>query len=879
MQSRIGFLKENALFKFTINNPKIVDVVTQLTRVSIPFSINQLSIYDALVLFDEFGQQVICEFTCLAQWPNTNIKLLQANALISIEALGSINYFVCQSQNTNQTLNSPDEIIPLLMQKTSGAIEAFKLNIDKQAKIEITEPATSQKVATFSIQLNEQTKQDSGSLALLPLSVTIKKGQVLATTKFEMEYKSPALAIPIKLMCRTEFVGHTGELQLYLTIRNPNPANHPNGTWDLGDPNSFLFSELSVNIHHNLSTSGIKVETDKIIDFQSLRSLHIAQKGSGGTNWQSPIHLDRDNKVDVDDRGYSLTQIFDDEQLTDVKTKGLRASPIVGLVGENTVHAIFIEHFWQNFPSAINLKAKEIQLDLFPGRNGKQYELQPGEQKTFKIVMQSVANTDQAWLADQNVEIVYPSDAFAQTHLMPLLKHDDSEQALASLITRGITDEHNFFAKREHIDEYGWRNFGELFADHETEGLSYDDLLISHYNNQYDPIYGFLRQYLTTGDSSWFELADNLAKHVIDIDIYHTLDDKAEYNGGLFWHTDHYCPALTATHRTYSARQSTGVYDGHAGGGGPGGQHCYTSGLLLHYWLTGYEPSKEAVITLTKWITNVYEGGGTFLETLLAIKNSHRKDVKNILTDQYPLDRGTGNYVIALLDTYQLTNLQKHLDCAGKVLKSTISVTDNIALKNLNDVESNWFYTVLLQAVARYLLIKESLGQQDNSFLQLQNALLHYANYMVDKEIPYLDKPDILEFPNHTWAAQDLRKSCVFYSAAYFAVNPLQKQLFEQKAVFFYDYVTCALKDEPTAVYTRILALLMQNSGYKSWYNSNHLQSDFAPQIEFGAINVKHSVVKLLLNKALSLNIKNELAWLRKKSAQVDSVLNKLGIR
>ena len=39
-------------------------------------------------------------------------------------------------------------------------------------------------------------------------------------------------------------------------------------------------------------------------------------------------------------------------------------------------------------------------------------------------------------------------------------------------------------------------------------------------------IHGALIQYLRTGDGKWFQLADDLARHVIDVDIYHTSADE-----------------------------------------------------------------------------------------------------------------------------------------------------------------------------------------------------------------------------------------------------------------------------------------------------------------------------------------------------------------
>lgn len=147
---------------------------------------------------------------------------------------------------------------------------------------------------------------------------------------------------------------------------------------------------------------------------------------------------------------------------------------------------------------------------------------------------------------------VLTPECYEQAGAFPWFKANTQPGALDELIAEGLNGNSNFFAKREVIDEFGWRNFGEIFADHETlyqaEG---EPPFVSHYNNQYDPIYGFARQFTLTGDKRWYQLMDDLARHVVDIDIYHTEEDRAEYNNGLFWHTDHYLPTQTATHRTF----------------------------------------------------------------------------------------------------------------------------------------------------------------------------------------------------------------------------------------------------------------------------------------------------------------------------------------
>ena len=89
--------------------------------------------------------------------------------------------------------------------------------------------------------------------------------------------------------------------------------------------------------------------------------------------------------------------------------------------------------------------------------------------------------------------------------------------------------------------------YDEIYGDHESV-RQLDPPLVSHYNNQYDPIAGFTYQFLRTADPRWWTMATELVRHVVDIDIYHTVRDKWAYNRGFFWHTYHYGDADTATH-------------------------------------------------------------------------------------------------------------------------------------------------------------------------------------------------------------------------------------------------------------------------------------------------------------------------------------------
>jgi hypothetical protein len=655
-------------------------------------------------------------------------------------------------------------------------------------------------------------------------------------------------------------------IKFHLQIHNTNRAIHQGGQWDLGDDGSFNFKAL--NIELNTTQKSLK-EHCTLTDVHNNQgfigdSIFCEQFSSGGVNWQSPVHVNHNNTLDINKNGY----VLNDGQIDHT---GLRCQPVVAL--KNNL-AITLNKFWQNFPKSLKVKDNVVSLGLFPATHYL-YELQGGEKKTHSFWI-SLDSSKNDLTTSQNVNRgTIAWDWISQCHLYPFIEKEKAKEnaalgSLQAITDLGIENSSGFIAKREKLDEYGWRHFGELYADHETADYDGEDIFVSHYNNQYDPIYGFLRQYLTTGNTKWFELADDLATHVKDIDIYHTSLDKNEYNGGLFWHTDHYLQAFTSSHRSYSKHQASNAYQDHAGGGGPGGQHCYTTGLYLHYCLTGNQSSKEAVITLSKWITQVYEGSDTCLELLLAFKNRHVAGYKNHFTGQYPLDRGIANYVNALLDSFELTQQQAYLTQVQNILSNTIHPNEDLTHRGLEDIEGTWFYTVLLQALCRYLQVKESRHEFDQHFYYCRDCLLHFADWMLIHEYPYLEKPDILEYPNDTWTAQDLRKAHVLAAANYY--SPDKKNQYMAKAQFFQQYVADKLNQADTKTYTRILVLVMQNQGALEAFQTKQPSITFAPTQNWPAASYQQTslyagLLKVLAKRMIKLSPKAEINWLKKRLA------------
>ena len=635
---------------------------------------------------------------------------------------------------------------------------------------------------------------------------------LVSKLNIEGQFVSEQLSGPLAKLNLTFFY-NSPYVKVEIELHNPASAQHLNGQWDLGDAHAFKVNAFTIRLHGACEQQfSLQTGTTPLNYTAANGELVLKQYSSGGDNWQSPVHVNASNQVPLTVKGYQLNQA---EQLIE---EAERATPYVIVADRQGQHCqIALENFWQCFPKMLSITEQSITFDLLPNLNDCIEELQGGE-KLHNTLWLALDDKDAslAWVNNKPIVSLAEGDIPTTESVPYLASVDSSDAPLSTLLNSAFDPLRGFIAKREQIDEYGWRHFGDLYADHETAGYQGKQLFVSHYNNQYDPIFGFLRQFLLSGDPRWFRLADDLAKHVVNIDIYHTELDKPEYNGGLFWHTDHYVKAYTSSHRSYSKLQESNVYQDHAGGGGPGGQHCYTTGLTYHYFLTGKVNSKQAVLTLTDWISHVYEGTDTCLELLLAIKNRNVAGLKKHLIGQYPLDRGTGNYIVALLDSFELTSQKKYLSRAEHVIQNTIHPLDDVSARDLENVENCWFYTVLLQSVCRYLDTKRQSGELDQAFYYARDALLRYAEWMLSHERPYLAKPEILEFPNDTWAAQDLRKSHVLAAAWYY--SPEKNPAYLQKAEFFQNYVYRRLSTSAEKTYTRVLALLMQNSGTLNYY-------------------------------------------------------------
>lgn len=654
------------------------------------------------------------------------------------------------------------------------------------------------------------------------------QGPVRAAVRLRGHMSSAGHEPLCDFVARLECFAGSGTARITLTLANPRPSGHPDGKWDLGNQGAIYLRHATLTLALP-SSSG-----DSIIQYSAETSaapattrggsLEIYQDSSGGENWKSSNHLNRKHEVPHAFRGYRVVT-------AEGSTTGNRATPVVQLGrGEQTL-GMTTAYFWQNFPKAIDATADTLSMGLFPRQFSDVHEIQGGEQKTHTLHIAFAKDTVTAsplmWARKPLVPVIDPawaSRAEAMPYLLP--RSEDPNTDYTAIINAAIEGPDTFEKKREVIDEYGWRHFGDIYGDHEAVFDKGEHPLISHYNNQYDAVRGMGVQFLRTGDPRWRHAMDELALHVIDIDIYHTQRDKSAYNHGLFWHTCHYVDADTGNHRSYPSRKKVP-------GGGPSGGHLYTTGLMLHHLLTGDPLSRENAIGLAQYVLDADDGTKTIFRFL------DRGDTGHISCSGYGTFHGPGrapaNAVSALIDGHRLTGDRKFLDKAEQLIRRAVHPTDNPDRMNLINAEDHWFYTMFLQSLGKYLDHKAELGQLDRMYAYARAVLVHYADWMVVTEYPYLDKPEKLEYPTETWAAQDMRKSEIFKLASRHADAARREKLLE-RAEFFFRYSVGTLAAMPTRTLCRPVVLLLSYGNMHGYFQKRAITPAPAPQgtFEFG---------------------------------------------
>lgn len=652
-------------------------------------------------------------------------------------------------------------------------------------------------------------------------------------------FRSP-IVLGLQIFGYVDFFSNTPVGRVQLTVRNVQPAGHPGGNWDLGNTGSIFLRDLSVSLRFPGTEGQTQIRCSAECGSEvrvAKESLELYQDSSGGENWKHHTHLNKDRVVPYQFRGYRLT--CDGES-----SEGLRANPIVIAERGGYNLGVAMPDFWQNFPNAIKADASGLKLQLLPEQSNSGHELQGGEQKTHVFYLlfgeDTVTAEPLAWCRSPLVAHADP-DWYAASGAIPCLTSADVDPNPVGLklARQAIEGPDTFFTKRETIDEYGWRNYGDVYADHEAVYHAGPNALVSHYNNQFDVVRGCAIQFLRSADARWWDLLIPAANHTCDIDIYHTDGDKPAYNGGLFWQTMHYNDADTGTHRSYPRSLRGGGFQlpgrdlgvmGQTGqelrslvasgvGGGPGASHNYNQGLMLAFFLTGNPIYRESAIGLADYVLKLDAPRSIFR----VFSNDFTGDATASGTADYQgPGRGSANSILALIVGHRLTGRLEYLEKAEQLIRRVSHPNQDLEELDLLNAELRWFYTMHLQALGEYLDYKAELGQLDRMYDYARLTLLRYARWMAANERPYLDQAVRLQYPNETWVAQELRKVEAFQCAAKHAEGE-EKARFLERADWFYRYVERTMIEEfpKTKSLCRPVNLLMNFGWSRAWWQKH----------------------------------------------------------
>lgn len=807
--------------------------IDEPVSLGVPFPRGHATDPDQLVLKTDKGTVLPFGHTVTAVWPDHSIRWLLLDIQVSVDPHDTVcleleksadiklrvddtgacsPLKICRRQSPDRIVVESDQITATM--NTTGVFQPFN-----QASFHGRQVCLPGKSAVVLKDCSGIVRQPVIEEAGIVHDTLLRK-TICTRGWFENETRSRFL----RFECRAHFFSGIPRVRFEFGICNTRAAVHPGGAWDLGDENAFYFRSLTVLLPLNEAEPGMVFYTPESAN-QPVREMgrscvRIYQDSSGHENWFSSNHVNKDGHVPLQFRGY---KVFHDGG---VAGSGCHASPFMGAAGPGTAVGVYVTDFWQNFPKSLTAGRQELEIGLFPEGFGDLFELQPGEQKThvfdvgFAPDMAGILSLSLS--ADPLVPHISRKEyrqAVPWPGPVPLKKRGQNTDIdlYDRLVAGFISQDTGYEQKNIRIDEFGWRHFGDIYADHEAVSAPSDQIFVSHYNNQYDVIKGAVIQFMRTHDPKWFTLAEHLADHVVDIDIYHTEKDKYQYNHGLFWHTDHHLPACTATHRTVS-RAHQDLKPDKAVGGGPSVEHNYTTGLLYLHWLTGKPKYKKAVKDLAGYVIHQMEGPDTLSEMVFQQTRHLAARFRSLFSNPgpriYQFDgpgRASGNALNTLLDGYLLTGDLLYLDHAQALVVQTVSPEDDLEAMDLLNAEIRWSYTIFLQALGRYLETLLSLGRVDDWSAHARESLLHYAGWMAENEYPYLEKPEILEFPTETWAAQDLRKSDVFAWAAFFSQGSEKKKKYEEKSRFFFSHAVQELSRFETRYFTRPMALVMSN--------------------------------------------------------------------
>lgn len=262
--------------------------------------------------------------------------------------------------------------------------------------------------------------------------------------------------------------------------------------------------------------------------------------------------------------------------------------------------AIRLRNFWQNYPKGLAAEPGALEIGICPPLRpetfrpghpdedrlyyylvGGVYRLKHGVARTHEMLFACYRGKDgraatQALvgLFESPPVVRMPPEVYIQSQAINEVAAKDSqrfpsyegwvEDALESVL-----------AEREYWRDYGMLNFGDWYGERRYNWG----------NMEYDTPLGFLTEYLRGGDTRFFRLAEQAARHLSDVDTCHYAADSS-----IIWGQYHHCIGHVGDYypRAYRTPAMGFPRIEH--------DHTWVEGLFLFSLLTGDQRIWESAI-------------------------------------------------------------------------------------------------------------------------------------------------------------------------------------------------------------------------------------------------------------------------------------------
>jgi len=376
--------------------------------------------------------------------------------------------------------------------------------------------------------------------------------------------------------------------------------------YEIGSPGSVSFSDLSFvvpavlggNLTYAAGGEGapsVGTVDDSLILYQDSSGTDYWDRFTRTVDWEGqPLDTRPRMQAYVSFRGYRTTVG------NSTVDSGDQAAGWISVEGADGAWTVAVRDFWQSFPKALRARPDAtLEVGLFPDEFGPgdySFTLRAGEHKTHEILLLPAPSDlgmqgetfSNPLFAQAPPEWDVGSGAFGPTALPDLESWPDHEQYLDQQLAYSGMDVEMGDTFPSLLDAIEGTDFYGIF-DYGDWPIDYEGYELAPLNPKYNNDYGMWLQWLRGEDPRWFGLAEALNRHAADVDILHNLHSPRYWSDGTaFGHSEHDESGFVNPHRNTNSNHPDTIYG--------------MAGMLLTYYLTGYEKAYESALELADCI-------------------------------------------------------------------------------------------------------------------------------------------------------------------------------------------------------------------------------------------------------------------------------------